>query len=803
MRLLLFSIDTSRIRLAIFLISTSFFCLKCYGQVSPAEKKATKAFQEYFDLQRETLFLHLNKSTYVTGEEIWFKAYIYNKREKLPFEETTNLYVGLYDSIGRQLTKKIFRASKGYADGHIELDSTLNSGNYYIKASTNWMRNFKDDGAYVQNIKIYQQGESISPRISGKSDYDLQFLPEGGRLIAGIKNNIGVKCVDIDGYGAKFIKGIVKDSENKLVNIIEPTASGMTSFVLEPKNGLTYSAEITFENGSVKTFPLPLSTDEGYNVNLVDKDSTNLQLTFGRGSTTKLEKAQEDLILWVSKDGLVKKLDIQFAKGEDYSLVTIDKESLFKGMNVLTLLDQHGRPILERLYFNHKTVSSGTIEISDAEILKDSIAITLKGKFDKSKHIQLSISVLPKATMAYDHDQNILSTFLLSPYLKGHIENPSYYFKEVTKSKIKELDVLLLTQGWSKYDWEELYGGPIQIEFPFERGIELFGKIQSDIKSGDKLMVYPFDDFQGSAIALHPDSTEFSIKGLFPTKGQAIRLSILDDRGSIKKPKMYLSARSNMVTDRLANIPGEVRPNNWADNNVGASQPINLFQDDEPVELDEVTVSAEKNKRRFTTPFVFENKLTKVTDKTAKMYPGVLDLLRNNGFSVIISYEPKFDRVQIKSLRNRKYPVIYIDDVRLMDLDRLLYDYPLSRLDSYYISRSGDGESGAAGGVIRIYTKESHQLEDTSAAKTPKDRILVYNTPLGFESVKSYYSPKYGTSGNTFQNFGVVHWVSSMSLRGNESKTFKVPKTDAQGITLFIEGMGKNGTLISTTLTIP
>jgi hypothetical protein len=754
-------------------------------------------------LQRETVFLHLNKSTYVTGEEIWFKAYIYNKQERLPFEETTNLYVGLYDSIGRQLTKRIFRASKGYADGHIELDSTWNSGNYYIKASTNWMRNFKDDGAYVQNIKIYQQGESVSSLTSVKNDYDVQFLPEGGRLITGIKNNIGVKCVDIDGYGAKFIKGIVKDSEGKWMNNIEPTTSGMTSFRLEPKKGLTYTAEVTFENGSTKTFSLPLSTDKGYNVNLVDKDSTNLQLTFGRGSITKLEKSQEDLILWVSKDGLVKKLDIQFAKGEDYSLVTIDKESLFKGMNVLTLLDESGRPILERLYFNHKAKSSGTIEIKDTRILKDSIAITLQGEFDKSEVMHLSVSILPKPTMAYNHDQNIHSAFLLSPYLKGHIENQSYYFKEVTKTKIRELDLLLLTQGWSKYDWEKLYQGPIQIEFPFERGLELFGSVQSEVKNGDKLMVYPFEGFQGSTIALHPDSTEFSIKGIFPTKGQAIKLSILDDRGNIKKPKMYLSVRSNMVTDRLANIPGEVRPSNWSENHVGTSEPINLFQDDEPVRLDEVTVSAEKNKSWFTTPFVFENKLTKVNEQTAKMYPGVLDLLRNNGFSVIISYEPKFDRVQIKSLRNRKYPVIYIDDVRLMDLDRLLYDYPLSSLDSYFISRSGDGESGAAGGVIRIYTKEGGQIKDTSAALTPKDRILVYNTPLGFESVKSYYAPKYETVGNTFQNFGVVHWLSGISLRGNDPKTIKFAKTDADGLILFIEGMGENGTLISSTLSIP
>ena len=56
---------------------------------------------------------------------------------------------------------------------------------------------------------------------------------------------------------------------------------------------------------------------------------------------------------------------------------------------------------------------------------------------------------------------NIEAAFLLTPYLKGYIEKPSYYFNNTDRKKLIELDLLLLTQGWSKYDWNDIFYSPI------------------------------------------------------------------------------------------------------------------------------------------------------------------------------------------------------------------------------------------------------------------------------------------------------------------------------------------------------
>ena len=777
----------------------SIFFNSSFGQWTLAEQNAKKAFEEHFAPPRESIFLHLNKSDYVLGENIWFKAYIYNRQKKLPFRETTNLYVGLYNSAGRQISKKLFRASDGHSHGSIELDSSITVGDYYIKASTNWMRNFKEEGAYIQKIRIYAQNASKDPLTRKNGGYDVQFLPEGG-LIAGIQNNVGVKCIGRDGRGAEIVQAIVRNPEGTEVARFSAPRSGMTSFTIQPQHGVPYSASITFREGKKGTYLLPRPTQEGYNISLVDVNPKRLLLVVGRGKTTKEQSARQKMVLWISRDGLAKKLSLDFKRDDNYSSQVIDKTTLHKGMNIFTLLDTKGRPILERLYYNHQGIDTSTVEVVGAIAEKDSIAISIVADQNPSETLDLSISVLPKETIAYEHQNNILSTFLLEPYLSGHVEDPSYYFRDVTSKKMEELDLLLLIQGWSSYDWEEIYSGPPKKNYPFEQGVELFGRVQSKVYKGDKLMVYPFDGFPGKIIELDRRKPEFSIPGLFPEKGKEIKFSMVNSYDKVTKPKMFVSTKSKIYDDRLSELLGIPSPK-VAEMAKVLPEPVGLYLPDNTIELPEVTLIEKRKRKRFSTPFILENKLTKVTEQLAKSYPNMLEIIRDYGFIVYISYEPNFNKVQITSRRNAGIPIIYIDDVRLVDLDKLLYDYPLTEVDSYYIDRTGDLQGGG-GGVIRIYTKENGQKGSNSLSVSAEEKIFQYAVRQGFDIKKRFYVPKYRTYGEAFRNFGAIHWEPRLTIHGKGTVTLKVPETGTEDISLFIEGMGMDGNLISTIKTV-
>ena len=60
------------------------------------------------------------------------------------------------------------------------------------------------------------------------------------------------------------------------------------------------------------------------------------------------------------------------------------------------------------------------------------------------------------------------------PFIKG--------FKNINRKKLNELDLLLLTQGWSKYDWNNIFKKPPINNFEFENGIDVTVNLNNSLK---------------------------------------------------------------------------------------------------------------------------------------------------------------------------------------------------------------------------------------------------------------------------------------------------------------------------------
>ncbi|MEM9679030.1 MAG: hypothetical protein AAF901_01800, partial [Bacteroidota bacterium] len=58
------------------------------------------SYEEYAAAPREVLYVHLNKSTYIEGEMMGFKAYVFDKFTKERSLMTTNLYCTISDNEG-------------------------------------------------------------------------------------------------------------------------------------------------------------------------------------------------------------------------------------------------------------------------------------------------------------------------------------------------------------------------------------------------------------------------------------------------------------------------------------------------------------------------------------------------------------------------------------------------------------------------------------------------------------------------------------------------------------------------------
>lgn len=117
---------------------------------------------------QETIFIHSNTTTFLTGETLYFKLYCLN-----PLNNTTSLiskiaYVELIDSEKKSLQKNKIYLDKGIGNGDYFIPTTLKTGNYKIVAYTKWMLNNVNSQKYEIDIFIInpfqtqEQNENIT-----------------------------------------------------------------------------------------------------------------------------------------------------------------------------------------------------------------------------------------------------------------------------------------------------------------------------------------------------------------------------------------------------------------------------------------------------------------------------------------------------------------------------------------------------------------------------------------------------------------------------------------------------------------
>ncbi|RZK55379.1 MAG: hypothetical protein EOO91_14225 [Pedobacter sp.] len=103
---------------------------------------------------QEKVYLHLDKSYYAIGDDIWFKAYVVDSKTAAPTAISNILYIELInerDSLTKQLKLQMV---SGIAWGDFKLSDSLAEGNYRIRAYTQWMRNAGAEFFFDKTIKI-------------------------------------------------------------------------------------------------------------------------------------------------------------------------------------------------------------------------------------------------------------------------------------------------------------------------------------------------------------------------------------------------------------------------------------------------------------------------------------------------------------------------------------------------------------------------------------------------------------------------------------------------------------------------
>ncbi len=798
------------------------------GLLGQSNSSIKEAYESYFELPRESVFLHLNKSTYVVGEELWFSAYAYDRKNGVPFTQTTNLHVALCNEEGIPIVDQLVMMVNGYAKGNIPIDSTYTSGDYFIKASTNWMRNFTEDDSFVQKIQVINGNAKVIDLVA--ADYDLQLLPEGGHLVEGLESVIGVKLIDNDGRGVVFNNGSLVNDRGRTIMDFKGNAFGMASFPISPQSS-GYNVSIKLGDNKVVTAPLPPVTEKGIVLRVVNNyGDSELLIAMATNKKTLKDIRNKEFRLLVHKDGdIATTRSVAFDNSQKETLLSINRKLLFPGVNTATLFDEENKPIAERLFFNPLELKDMQAEVYLDEKLKDSLSIGFQVSSAFANTGSLSVSVLPSATRAYNQKVNILSEFLLKPYLSGYIENPAYYFRGLDSKKNYDLDLLLLTQGWSRYEWKNIFNRAPVANFPYENGLTLKGRFNNI--DTDKFPQFVMEDsrYHNSRVVLL-EGPDFSIPNLLVEKGEKIGIKLVKDNGELKSPGLY----ARILTSSWSGNLSKTLLNNTADINVQELPEQDYKLENKTIFLDEVKLVGEK--RKFSS--ILGKKEIVVDQQVVNMYPRVTDLIRMKGYNIVEG----LGAVGIRNRRTLKSapPVIYLDGTRLLaetavpstppppsqqqqgssaggsvktpgtpvddpfqqsgSFFSFLYELYTAEIERIEIDPRPDVMEGpaGAGGVIRIWTRRT-PLQGNSAAA---DKRSFIDTTNGFDIPKKFYTPKYIYASPMFEFTGALHWEPQLELDIYGKATFKMVDAGMQNISFYIEGMTEDGSLISTIKTI-
>ncbi|MEO7620650.1 MAG: hypothetical protein ABIT05_13125 [Chitinophagaceae bacterium] len=735
--------------------------------------------------QPEKVYIHYDKEYYVAGETIWFKAYMYSNGK--PSGSSNNLYLQLTDSKGNIVTTKKYAVFGAVSKGNIDLPDSLPQGNYYIRALTPAMLNYEESFVYKKNLFIFRPSGSSATAVKTSPNVSLKFFPESGNLVDGILTVVGFKAVDQSGIPVET-NGVIHSEDGTTIASFKSYHDGIGKVQFKAQSGKKYFAEVETEAGK-RSYPLPEVLVSGISLKVQDeKGGKKFQL-----SRSEKEKTKFDRLVVVAdiNNQLVYEQEINF---EDYPSVVghLVTDSLPSGILHFTVFDKNGAPMAERLCFvdNGEYRANADLAIVKAGTTKRA-ENTVELNFPDAIQRSCSVAVIDMSSSGADDRENIYSRFLLTSDLKGYIYNPAWYFENQNDSTKLGLDNLMLTHGWSRFNWTKILAGTFPvITYKDKSLMTITGRVM-DEKDKEALSNGTLNFYIEAE-----DSTAQNLEAMIGTDGRFSMDSVAfagrakffytytDKQGKAKPAKVHMDI--NMLDGRMEAIPGSLAESTIVKN------PLTLSKDeidsryrfahsklDDVKELEKVVVEAKSNKRptdvvndKYTTGVFREpGKVTldNINDPANDKSMNVVDYIKNRIQQIEIQNGRFVNRKNMSLMTGQKWIVgIFLNEIPTDMIELKILRVDQVALVKFYEAGFIGAGSGAPGGAVAVYTKE--RFVET---KPDKMEYVEYN---GYSIIKEFYSPDYNGADakrSSLDSRSTLYWNPNI-FTDTETKSVKL-----------------------------
>lgn len=328
------------------------------------------------------------------------------------------------------------------------------------------MLNFGDDNVFSRILPIYdtpktegdykqrnmaKRGSHSLVKKRGKpqklSKPNLRFYPESGNLIKGIRSRIAFESTDQYGHPID----ITGYTDNDTSHLFTTRHEGKGCFTYTP-DSLPGKVTVSY-NGKQFHYNLPAPTKNGY---ILSADNVSSVDSIYISVATNDSMPEEGLNIAIIRGGnLVKTHSLtDFRRQAD---VAIDKSRLAGGVTQIALVSRSGDILCDRLIFVNNYKSPEITATFDKAVYEpfEKMRLNITASDTTPVRNPFSISIRDGSDEVL-WNRNILTDLLLMSEIRGYVANPAYYFIDKSPERMRHLDLLLMVQGWRRYDTDNI-----------------------------------------------------------------------------------------------------------------------------------------------------------------------------------------------------------------------------------------------------------------------------------------------------------------------------------------------------------
>ena len=655
----------------------------------------------------------------------------------------------------------------------------------------------------------YQTTFQVPP--AGKAEeVDVQFLPEGGHLLAGIRTQVNFKAVGVDGYG-KDVGGEVVGDDGEAVAFFVSSHLGMGRFEFLPEAGRSYHALVQAGDTTVKRVELPAVLEEGIGLHAEVRDSA---LHYECRGTAGFDADRQLYLLVHCRGDLLSLQPIKAGWSGELPL-----EGLPAGIIHGVLVDGNGKVYSNRLSFVYPkeevTVEAKTHWAHYGKRDKVQLALQLKGADSLSCSVAVVDSAQAGGTRWGSH---IVDYFLLCSDLKGHVEEPGWYFDNAIPQRHRErmLDLLLSTQGWQRFDVGSICQG-VRDTLPFflEMAQGISGKVENLWgKQADKPKVFAVAPGIGLMQQIEvapdgsfhlnvdfPDSTAFVFQALTKRNKKSIYLEVEKDSLRLPERQLFLAerqAKPEAKEDTLAAIPVSGDGISAKNYYYVGGQKVYLLDEAKAVDRRKIRTNLDRYEN-------IADEVLEARDIEDEGYKTIGEWL----LSIPRVYERAGGYFHINPIKkgiDKEDPVcIFINDLVISffgsDVKMLMDEIPITQVDRMGYVKDPPMANGRI--FAYIYLKPGYSLFANG-----KRLSFTRAMPLGYHEPTEFYQPKYEVEEERTNpepdERATLYWNPNVSLTSQGKEMLQFYTSDCkEPFHIIIEGITPFGKVIRKVITLP